>query len=425
MRPELQYILDTLSPGHQWIVESLKSLFEEAVQGLGETPVICLIDALDECDELQIRDMVLFLNGLIDTRTALYICFASRHYPHITIERGLSIILEERDEHQHDIATYLSSTLHIGHSKLAEQIRADLQEKASSVFMWVVLVVDILNKEYDAGGKHHLRERLRELPGDLYELFRDIMTRDSKHQHGLLLCIQWVLFAKQPLAPKQLYYAIISGFEPQYLADCHSGEISDDDIRRYILNKSKGLAEPTKSKSPTIQFVHESAREFLLKENGLGKVFPDLGANIQGQSHEALKHCCLTYMSMETLLAPGEFSHDTIIESYPFLKYTNEGILHHANQAENYGVSQRGFLDGFPRSAWVKHYNILQWHKMVKYTPNVSLSYILAEAEMPALVRAQSGCQSCFEVEHEHYGLPILAAKSRAVVQVMLEVEAA
>lgn len=34
--------------------------------------------------------------------------------------------------------------------------------------MWVVLVVDILNKEHDGGRVHKLRQRLGEIPGDLF-----------------------------------------------------------------------------------------------------------------------------------------------------------------------------------------------------------------------------------------------------------------
>ena len=91
--------------------------------------------------------MVTFLTRL-SKDSPLHICFASRHYPHISVATDLSVVLEERDGHQEDIATYLSSALQIGHSRLAEEIRSELKEKACGVFMWVVLVVDILNKEY-------------------------------------------------------------------------------------------------------------------------------------------------------------------------------------------------------------------------------------------------------------------------------------
>jgi hypothetical protein len=154
----------------------------------------------------------------------------------------------------------------------------------------------ISTNKYDTGNKHHLRKRLQELPEDLHEQFCNIMTRDNKHHNGFLLCIQWVLFPAEPLTPKQLYYAILSGFEPQYLTDCNTIDISDNDIQKYVLDKSKGLVELTISRNPTIQFVHESVRDFLLKENGLSRIFAKLGTNITWQSHEELKDCCLAYL---------------------------------------------------------------------------------------------------------------------------------
>jgi len=56
--------------------------------------------------------------------------------------------------------------------------------------MWVILVSGILNKEYDRGRMYTLRRRLREIPSDLYELFRDILTRDSHNRDELVLYVQ-------------------------------------------------------------------------------------------------------------------------------------------------------------------------------------------------------------------------------------------
>ncbi|KAF3023650.1 hypothetical protein E8E14_013224 [Neopestalotiopsis sp. 37M] len=428
-QPDLLDTLDIPRRDRDWDLDSLKSMFEQAIQNLEQTPVVCLIDALDECDEEEVREMVDFFADLVFTQAQLSICFASRHYPHITIDTGLSIILENQEKHEEDIATYLGKALRIGHDQLAEKIRLDLQEKASGVFMWVVLVVDILNKEYDAGRKHTLREKLKQLPANLHELFRDILTRDSNHQGALLLCIQWVLFAKRPLTPKELYFAILSGYEPEHLETCHSGDISDEDTYKYILNNSKGVVESTKGKTSTIQFIHESVRDFLLKEDGLGQIFPDLKNNIPGQSHDALKHCCITYMNAGTKIEAKPRIRIAAFEKPkpPFLEYAIYSILYHAEQAESHNVSQSEFLAQFSRQEWIRQRNLFEKHKSRHYTPNASLSYILAESNTPALIRAQPSRRSLLDVEDERYVLPILAAmatKSSAAVQTMLEIEA-
>ncbi|ODM20000.1 hypothetical protein SI65_04986 [Aspergillus cristatus] len=125
---------------HKWTVESLEVLFEQAVQNLGESSMVCYIDALDECDEHQFRDMVSFFEQVGELTTSagtrFKVYFSSRHYPHITITKGLSLILEGQEGHSQDIVNYVDSELKLGRSKLVEQIRIELQEKASGVFMW-------------------------------------------------------------------------------------------------------------------------------------------------------------------------------------------------------------------------------------------------------------------------------------------------
>ncbi|OTA89295.1 hypothetical protein M434DRAFT_398707 [Hypoxylon sp. CO27-5] len=442
--PELQHILDSVKPEHQWSTESLKFLIEQSVRALEEASIVCFIDALDECEEQQVRDMLSFLQNIIEqaasARTELRVCFASRHYPHITIQKGLNLVIEGREEHEQDITNYLDTELHIGHDRLAEQIRSELKEKASGVFMWVVLVVDILNKEYDRGRKYRLRQRLKDIPGDLHELFRDILTRDHNNRDGLLLCIQWVLFAKRPLTLEELYFAIMSGIEPDNLFNCQSEqEITREDMQKYILDNSKGLAESTKSKAPTIQFIHESVRDFLLKENGLQKIWPELGSNLHGESHEELKRCCLAYLNdkiVHNFHLPKPLPKASTPEaaslrldaakSLPFLEYAYQGILHHADKAESNGVNQKEFLSIFSLSDWIEYNNLFEKHQIRRCTTKASLLYILAERDFANLIHTLDSRQSCFSVEEERYGTPIfaaLAAKSNEAVQALLEMQ--
>lgn len=88
--PALQGVFDSLSlsvskltADHQWNIETLKTLLEQAMQSLGDSSVVCFIDALDECEEEQVRDMIHFfehignlavLNGI-----CFQVCFSSRH----------------------------------------------------------------------------------------------------------------------------------------------------------------------------------------------------------------------------------------------------------------------------------------------------------------------------------------------------------
>lgn len=446
--PALQTVFDslslsTLSAGtdYQWSIESLKMLLGDAIQRLGKSPVICFIDALDECEESQIRDMISFFERVGEVAASsgirFQVCFSSRHYPYITVQKGLDLILEGQEGHTQDITNYLETELKIGKSNLAQQIRGEIQEKASGVFMWVVLVVEILNKEHDRGRIYALRRRLQELPGGLHELFRDILTRDSNDKDELLLCIQWVLFAEQPLSPEQLYFAILSGVEADAVSMWDPSEIAMDVIKRFILDSSKGLTEVTTSKLQKVQFIHESVRDFLLKEDGLGDIWPDLGSNLQGQSHERLKQCCLEYMNVDVftpLKIPDSLPKASSREAadvrkaacnaFPLLEYAVHNVLYHANVAEGSGITQARFLDTFQLPRWIRLDNLLKKFDTRRHSAGASLLCLLGEHNMFNLIRAHPSAASGFELEKERYGCPLFAAMatgSKEAIEIFLK----
>ncbi|KAF2231160.1 hypothetical protein EV356DRAFT_519023 [Viridothelium virens] len=394
----------SISASFQWSLETLKILIELAVQGLGENSALCFIDALDECEEYQVRDMISFFEYIGDLTVSagvrLQVCFSSRHYPHITMRGGLDLVIEGQEGHNQDIANYLNSELKIGHSQIAHEIRREVQDKASNVFMWVVLVVRILNEEHDGGRIHALRRTLQEIPGDLHKLFLDILTRDSKNKNELILCIQWVLFATTPLTPEQLYFAILSGIEPEILSIWDSKEITQSTIRRFILNCSKGLAELTVSKVPKVQFIHESIKDFLVKDNGLKSIWPGIENNFQGQSHERLRHCCINYMNIDVVgllqldkslpkASPGQAAAlcSSVTDAFPFLEYAVCNVLYHADVAAGSGVAQEDFIQNFPLASWIYLDNLVKKQKARRYTKGASLLYLFAERDLSNLIR--------------------------------------
>jgi ankyrin repeat protein len=457
--PRLLRVFDSLSLStayisteYNWSIEALETLLEHALKML-EKPTVCYIDALDECDERQIREMIAFFERMgefvASSEIQFQICLSSRHYPHITIEKGIDLVLEGQEGHSQDITNYIQDKLKIGKSKLAQQIYTELQQKASGIFMWVVLVVEILNKEHDRGRIHVLRRRLQEIPGDLHTLFRSILTRDSHHKKELLLCIQWVLFATKPLSPVELYYAILSGVEPDALSAWDQDELTQDTVERFVLDSSKGLTDITASKAQRVQFIHESVRDFLLKGSNLSDIWPELAGNFHGTSHEALKQCCLNFMNAEIQIIPSakisrngmaprrakeveeriakreatERLAQATLEKCPFLPYSVNNVLYHADAAEGYGITQ-DHLRYFPLDRWVEYNNLLEKHEVRKYTKDVTLLYLLAERNLKSLIKVSPSILGCLEVGHERYGPTIFASvawKNVGVTQLFVE----
>jgi ankyrin repeat protein len=436
--PELEIVFDSLGPKtlsgsdfFRWDIEMVKNLFGHAIEKLGQRRLTCFIDALDECEEDQVREMVAFFEHLgqlaVSFQFRFLVCFSSRHYPHITIEKGIPLILEGQEGHHQDIANYLHSELKAGRSKLIEQIKAEILERASGIFLWVVLVVQVLNKEYADGRIHALRKRLGEIPDGLDNLFKDILTRDGRNMEELILCLQWVLYARRPLKREELYYAILAGVEPEAVTAWNPEEITKQDMDRFLLSSSKGLAEVTKSKTQTVQFIHESVRDFLLKGDGLSRLRSDLGSNFLGLSHERLKQCCQSHMMIDSSehlpfseplpIASSEEAANLrrlASEKFPFLEYAVHNVLYHADAADGYGVSQDGFVESFPLGDWITLDNLFERFHIRRHTSDGSLLYILAEQNLPNLIRIELRRVPHMDIKGERYGFPLFAALAHA-----------
>ncbi len=428
--PDLQAVFDTSTLVHSlnWSIETVKDLFCTAVEGLQHRSVVCYIDALDECKQEELRDMLSVFEQLgeiaASNQLRFLVCLSSRHYPHIAVENKVELVLENRDDHYTDISNYVNAELKVGRGSQVPQMKQEIIDRSSGIFLWAVLVVRILNEEYSRGHVHNLKRRLDEIPDGLHSLLKDILTRDNNNMAKTLLCLQWILYAKRPLTREQLYFAILAGTEhPVFLADwtAEDGEIDEESLKIFILDASKGLAEMTKSKAnPTVQFIHESVRDFL-RDEGLSNL--EFGSIAPGPSHDALKACCLNYVNIDlsTRLPhpedlPGVNSQEAdrraevISQSYPFLEYAVENVFHHANIAAQHGMTQEPFLAGFPTGSWILKNNIFEKNQVRRYSSSADKVYILAEHNWSKLLMTECCMGSPIVDSGQRYKHPLYAA---------------
>ncbi|KAK1993921.1 hypothetical protein LX36DRAFT_673493 [Colletotrichum falcatum] len=434
--PDLQTLLDDpdLSPLEQpesegWGLDQLRNLFRSAVRRLGQRQLTCFIDALDECADNEVSDMVSCFEDLgqyaVQNDIRFYVCFSSRHYPYIDIVYGQKLILEDQTGHANDLDDYVRSKLRAGSGPKSEQVISDILRKASGVFMWVVLVVDILNIEYGNGRLFAVEERLKKIPSDLSQLFQDILTRDQKNMEDLLLCIQLLLYSQRPLRQEEYYFAIATGLQPDTPTEWDPEDITHEFMDRLIVSSSKGLAETTKSDDRTVQFIHESVRDFLLKDDGLRTLWPDMADNFEGRSHDRLKDCCHTYSTQvdisedipEARLLLKSFKKDAqhirekLAKRFPFLEYATNHVLRHAEAAAAHAIPQELFFEGFAVDRWIQMNNLFEESKPRRHKPgSTSLLYIAAAKGLTKLV--EMSLRGNFDVDTVggRYQYPLLAA---------------
>ena len=152
--------------------------------------------------------MVDFLESLGETaiynHRPIHICLASCHYPHIGIKNCIELIVENQEGHRKDIEDYVYNKLKAPNTEIMDQIRAELLRKASGLFLWAVLVVNILNRACDHGRiRGLLHKKLDEIPEKLGDLFADIL-RGNNTKDDTILCLEWILFFKRSLKLEEL-----------------------------------------------------------------------------------------------------------------------------------------------------------------------------------------------------------------------------
>ncbi|KAL4722211.1 hypothetical protein ACLX1H_010989 [Fusarium chlamydosporum] len=420
--PQLQMILDheDLIPlshcDHPiWEIETVRSLFSEGITNLGQLRLLCFVDALDECDQETVHDMIENFQELGKSAVTMgipfYVCFSSRHYPFVDKGVGQELVLERHLGHENDIETYIYTKLKLrnGSKTKADGVRNEIRTRANGTFLWVKLVVKMLNEEFrKASSISTIRARLREIPVGLSQLFQDMLRRDSEDPENLLLSIEWILYAKRPLKWEELYFALISG-QPHALTVWDCEDLAIQDIKDFILSFSKGLAEITRPESETVQFIHESVRDFLLKDGGLRDLRRDLlvaDENFESLAHDRLKECCHRYIKFDPMAQDLRYS---ISERFPFLEYATRNILLHANGAGN-EIPQQRFLEDLDLNVWIRLNNLFQQKMTGRYTLTASLLYIIAERNLTNLIKPALCIDSRLNIKGERYHYPIFAA---------------
>jgi hypothetical protein len=194
----------------EWNSGELKEFLRLEMKNHHSKPIVILIDALDECNDRDVRDVVSFLESLsidaFNSMIPLHIGLSSRHYPAIDMKKKIELKVDEEEGRNKDIALYVHDKLIVKNEKIEEE----LIRKANHVFMWVVLVVEMLNQAYNDGNVRAMESKLRELPDDLDEVFSTMIGKDGTDNKRTILMLQWVLFTERLLRPEELYFAVLA-----------------------------------------------------------------------------------------------------------------------------------------------------------------------------------------------------------------------
>lgn len=348
-----------------WPVEMLENAFRDVIKDLGQSlRATCYIDALDECYDREVRRAVACFEDIAKTAesagTLFWICLSSRYYPRIKMQRHSELLLDRQQEHL-DISHYVQDKLSIEEPS-KQALGSEIQQRCSGVFLWVVLVVEMINEEHDKGSNlSQLRASLRAVPHELSDLFARSLRRADDM---LIVALQWVLFSRTRLSLIELYFAILTGVGDlrSALWKQHHGDI--ERMKRYIVHRSRGLIEIVETPFEAVgwvQFIHKSVRGVILIL-GLEGIDQSSVQQMEAKSHAKLFECCQPYMNLGILEYCG-LSEDSsfgdvlsyrsqsvrdLDELFPLVNYAVTHALDHLEMAFKGSAIALDALERFP-----------------------------------------------------------------------------
>jgi hypothetical protein len=400
--PETQQALDDFrvdelpkKPKFVWHINFLERVLMAAIVRLKQRRLWIYVDALDEGNEDQVRDMVTFFTSCLETPgTKMRVFFASRHYPHIRAPNSMELDMDLENGHIRDIERYVQNKFGLRDDPLFHDIQNDIVRRSSGVFIWVVLVIQKLNKDYDRGRTvSDLKGMLSHIPNNLGQFFQEILNQSNDDDGpSTQLCLQWLLYSERPLYREELYFAIQAGKNGDAVVPLwNRHDVPTKVMDAFILNSSKGLAELTQN--TTVQFIHETIRDYLFGD-GAKYVQDTAKGPLVGLVHDRLSQCCADYISATQRIISkdpeGSFE-------FPFIEYALYRGLNHANASEAGGVSQASFLQNFNVQKWIslnRSPQIRTWLNRTRahdyriyYDSDSSLLYVVTKKELLSLIR--------------------------------------
>ncbi|KAH6692826.1 hypothetical protein BKA61DRAFT_714437, partial [Leptodontidium sp. MPI-SDFR-AT-0119] len=242
----------------------LRILLPQMLETINSARII--IDGLDECSEVETQMSILKeLQRIVGKDLRCKIMISSRREAKIAekLSGKPQIQLDGRQEVESDIRLYVKykvKSIETTDPDLRKKIESILVEKANGMFLWVRLVVDELRT---CGSDWELEERAKSLPRGLKKAYGRILDRIMDETHSdyprslAIRILEWIACSYRPLKIFELLDGIV------FKVGCTQLN-SRTKMRKSILDSCRPLIE--EGHSNTIDFVHFSAKEYVLNE---------------------------------------------------------------------------------------------------------------------------------------------------------------
>ncbi|KAM3526251.1 hypothetical protein MY4038_006903 [Beauveria bassiana] len=313
--------------------------------------VICVLDALDECERedrnLLVEKLQCYyaasqgeqkLKFFITSRpyktiTRLFDRFSKRakllHLDgddkHDEVSRDMDLVIDARLD---DITEYLSQEERL-------KVRERLRGQDSKTYLWLHLTFNIIQNSPSKDSRSwDVDELLSSIPPEVSQAYEKILDRSDDEEKTLIL-LQLVLVAETPLTLAEANYALTlagASTKPRkhddLTARCYGADFrsTGKSLCGLIITIHDGC----------LHFMHLTAREFLMSDK------PETGSKWKGRFalgpglHEEMSRCCISYLLLDDWIdiAAGTvtFQKQDQEKRFPLLNYASRNWSHHFGQ---------------------------------------------------------------------------------------------
>lgn len=198
-----------------WDYDSLKRMLRSLVNYPLLRPLYLIIDAVDESDEEDRRDVIKLLFEIAGKATLgiVKIFVASRPVEQLDVRRqNIDSIIQLQTETLTDISRFARSILAgLNVSLLLDKATEYIINNANGVFLWVRLVGCELEASLeDCEAEHVIFQRLKQLPTELEDFYQLMLERlDNKtYTADSITMFQSILWAARPVTADELLQAV-------------------------------------------------------------------------------------------------------------------------------------------------------------------------------------------------------------------------
>ena len=262
------------------LFERLWSILKEAAVDSKAGTIVCIIDALDECEEssrivlLRYLDL-LYNNSRANDRKDMKLKFLITSRPYYHIERDLRYLISKYpvirlpgEEETQSISREINLVINVEVRKLGaaldldEPVQVMLEEELckykNRTYLWLRLILEVIRRRLETTSQKQIRNLLNSVPDTVDKAYSAILERSENKQRAKKL-LRIILSAVRPLTLREMNAAMTIE------ASCTSYDdldiVPEEQWKVTIRNLCGLFVTIVDSR---VYLIHQTAREFLL-----------------------------------------------------------------------------------------------------------------------------------------------------------------